>query len=79
MSDQLRKNKILEEKHLKAELGGGQARIDKQHAAGRKTARERINHLVDPNSFVEIDKFVTHTATDFEMQVVLLYFLEKLV
>ena len=67
MSDQLQKNKILEDKHIQAELGGGQQRIDKQHAAGRKTARERINHLVDPNSFVEIDKFVTHTATDFEM------------
>lgn len=67
MADQLRKNKLLEEKHLMAELGGGQSRIDKQHAAGRKTARERINTLLDPGTFVEIDKFVTHTATDFEM------------
>ena len=39
MADQLKKNKILEEKHNLAELGGGQARIDRQHAAGRKTAR----------------------------------------
>ncbi len=61
------KIKILEEKHKKAELGGGQARIDKQHKAGRKTARERINDLLDPGTFVEIDKFVTHTATDFGM------------
>jgi propionyl-CoA carboxylase beta chain len=62
------KIKVLEEKHKKAELGGGQARIDKQHKAGRKTARERINDLIDPGTFVEIDKFVTHTSTDFGMQ-----------
>ena len=61
------KIKLLEEKHRKAELGGGQERIDKQHKAGRLTARERINDLLDPGSFVEIDKFVTHTATDFNM------------
>ncbi len=67
MSDQLKKNKILEEKHLSAELGGGKQRIERQHAAGRKTARERIQDLLDPNTFVEIDKFVTHTATDFDM------------
>ncbi len=61
------KIKQLEEKHRLAELGGGQKRIDKQHNVGRKTARERINDLLDPGSFVEIDKFVTHTATDFNM------------
>ncbi len=61
------KIKALEEKHNKAELGGGQARIDRQHKAGRKTARERINDLLDPGTFVEVDKFVTHTATDFGM------------
>ena len=61
------KIKQLEEKHRLAELGGGQKRIDKQHSVGRKTARERINDLLDPGSFVEIDKFVTHTATDFNM------------
>lgn len=67
MAQELKKNKFLEEKHKLAELAGGQERIDRQHAAGRKTARERINDLVDPNTFVEIDKFVTHTATDFDM------------
>ena len=67
MSDQLKKNKLLEEKHILAELGGGKQRIERQHAAGRKTAGERIEDLLDPNSFIEIDKFVTHTATDFEM------------
>ncbi len=61
------KIKLLEEKHRLAELGGGQQRIDKQHKAGRLTARERINLLLDPGTFVEIDKFVTHTATDFDM------------
>jgi propionyl-CoA carboxylase beta chain len=61
------KIKVLEEKHRKAELGGGQERIDRQHKAGRLTARERINALLDPGTFVEIDKFVTHTATDFGM------------
>ncbi|NOX85896.1 MAG: acyl-CoA carboxylase subunit beta [Chlorobi bacterium] len=67
MGQELQRNKLLEEKHIKAELGGGQQRIDKQHAAGRKTARERIDDLFDPGTFVEIDKFVTHTATDFGM------------
>ena len=67
MGQELQRNKLLEEKHILAELGGGQQRIERQHAAGRKTARERINDLFDPGTFVEIDKFVTHTATDFGM------------
>ena len=50
-----------------AELGGGQERIDKQHAGGKKTARERILELLDPGTFNEIDKLVTHRATDFGM------------
>ncbi len=62
------KIKILEEKHRLAELGGGQARIDKQHKAGRKTARERIEDLFDAGTFVEIDKFVTHRNTNFGME-----------
>jgi propionyl-CoA carboxylase beta chain len=61
------KNRLLQEKTLQAELGGGQDRIDRQHKAGRKTARERINDLVDPGSFVELDKFVVHRCTDFQM------------
>lgn len=48
-----------------AEIGGGQERIEKQHNAGKKTARERIAELVDPGTFNEIDKLVTHRATDF--------------
>ncbi len=64
------KSKIetLEEKSQLAELGGGQQRIDKQHKAGRLTARERITHLLDPDTFVEIDKFVTHKCTNFGME-----------
>lgn len=58
----------LEKKHKLAELGGGQERIDKQHKAGRSTARERISDLFDTGSFVEIDKFVTHRNTNFGME-----------
>jgi propionyl-CoA carboxylase beta chain len=47
--------------------GGGAARIDKQHAAGKLTARERIEQLLDPRSFVEMDKLVTHRSSDFGM------------
>ncbi len=50
-----------------AMLGGGQARIDRQHKAGKLTARERIDALLDPDSFVELDKFVTHRCNDFGM------------
>src|SRR5262245_16972010 len=51
-----------------AERGGGQDKIDKQHAAGRLTARERITALLDPGSFVELGVFVTHRCTDFGME-----------
>ena len=61
------KFKQFEERNKLAELGGGKERIDKQHSAGRKTARERIKDLLDPGTFVEVDKFVTHRATDFGM------------
>src|SRR4051794_2994741 len=52
----------------KAKLAGGKARIDKQHEAGKLTARERITALVDDGSFVELDRFVTHRCADFGMQ-----------
>jgi propionyl-CoA carboxylase beta chain len=51
----------------RALAGGGTARVDKQHAAGKLTARERIDLLVDPGSFLEMDKLVTHHTTDFGM------------
>ena len=50
-----------------AEAGGGQERIDKQHEAKKLTARERLALLLDDGSFVEMDKFVTHRASDFGM------------
>jgi propionyl-CoA carboxylase beta chain len=51
-----------------AALAGGEARIAKQHEAGKLTARERIAALLDEGSFVELDKFVTHRCADFGMQ-----------
>jgi propionyl-CoA carboxylase beta chain len=58
----------LEKLERQAALGGGQARIDKQHEAGKLTARERIAALLDEGSFVELDRFVTHRCADFGMQ-----------
>ncbi len=58
----------LEQMEVRAELGGGEERIAKQHAAGKLTARERIDALLDLGSFSEIDKFVTHRCADFDMQ-----------
>src|SRR3954471_22760117 len=48
-----------------AQEGGGQRRIESQHAKGKLTARERLDVLLDPGTFVEMDKLVTHRATDF--------------
>jgi propionyl-CoA carboxylase beta chain len=50
-----------------AEIAGGQARIEKQHAAGKLTARERLELLLDPDTFIELDKLKTHRCVDFEM------------
>jgi acetyl-CoA carboxylase carboxyltransferase component len=58
----------LDELNRKALEGGGSARIAKQHEAGKLTARERIEELLDPGSFVEIDRFVVHRCTDFDME-----------
>src|SRR5579862_4709135 len=57
--------KRLEEMNRLAELGGGQKRIDDQHKKGKKTARERIEALVDEGSFVEIDKFAINEAASY--------------
>jgi propionyl-CoA carboxylase beta chain len=62
------KIKRLEELNAEAELGGGEARIERQHNSGRMTARERIEMLLDPGSFVEMDKFVTHRCTEFGIE-----------
>ena len=60
--------KKLDEKRRLARLGGGQTRIDSQHAKGKLTARERIDLLFDEGSFEEWDMFVEHRCTDFGME-----------
>jgi len=57
----------LEAKRAEAMLGGGQKRIDAQHAKGKLTARERIHILLDEGSFEEIDMYVEHNCVDFGM------------
>jgi len=58
----------LARRRERARLGGGQGRIDNQHARGKLTARERLEVLLDPGSFEELDMFVEHRATDFGME-----------
>ncbi len=58
----------LNKRLAQAKLGGGQKRIDKQHANKKLTARERITYLLDEGSFEEIGALVTHRTTDFDMQ-----------
>src|SRR5262244_1823689 len=59
---------ILKKKEAEGQLGGGKDRIEAQHKAGKMTARERVDFLLDPGSFVELDRFVTHRCSDFGMQ-----------
>ncbi len=58
----------LEARHKRAELGGGVERIERQHKAGKLTARERLALLLDPGSFHELDKLVTHRCNNFGME-----------
>jgi propionyl-CoA carboxylase beta chain len=58
---------ILADLERRAELGGGADRLARQHAAGKLTARERIELLFDPGTFEELDKLVTHRCRDFGM------------
>lgn len=58
----------LERMRAEASQGGGEKRIEKQHQAGKLTARERLELLFDRGSFREIDSFVTHRCTDFDME-----------
>jgi propionyl-CoA carboxylase beta chain len=57
----------LADQRREAELGGGLKRIEAQHKRGKMTARERVQWLLDPDSFVELDAFVTHDCQDFGM------------
>ena len=65
MSSQLEKVQELISMREKARMGGGEKAIDKQHAKGKYTARERIAQLLDEGSFEELDMFVTHRCTNF--------------
>ena len=68
MSTTLEKIKDMQKKSKKIIAGGGTKRIEKQHASGKMTARERIEALLDPGTFVELDRFVTHRCTNFGME-----------
>jgi propionyl-CoA carboxylase beta chain len=59
------KLEILRERSIQAEQGGGAPRVEKQHEAGKMTARERIEFLLDEGSFEEFDKLVVHRSRDF--------------
>jgi acetyl-CoA carboxylase carboxyltransferase component len=63
-----KKLKELRKRLEKAKLGGGKERIAKQHKAGKMTALERIDKLLDPGSFMEFDALVEHRATEFKME-----------
>jgi propionyl-CoA carboxylase beta chain len=58
----------LREREQRAEAGGGAARVEKQHAAGKMTARERVVFLLDEDTFQEFDKLVEHRSQDFGME-----------
>ena len=60
-------NRMLEERRQVARQGGGEKRIEAQHGRGKLTARERIDLLLDPDSFEEIDMFVEHNCQEFGM------------
>ncbi len=65
MSKQLEKIQQLIDMRAEARMGGGEKAIAKQHEKGKYTARERINMLLDPGSFEELDMFVRHRCTNF--------------
>ena len=58
----------LEDRRAVARAGGGQRRVEAQHAKGKLTARERVELLLDEGSFEEFDMFVAHRCTDFGME-----------
>lgn len=58
----------LREREQLAEQGGGAARVEKQHAAGKMTARERVEFLLDEDTFQEFDKLVEHRSRDFGLE-----------
>lgn len=68
MTDIYKKIDDLYDRRREAELGGGDERIQKQHDKGKLTARERIDLLVDPGTFVELNPFMEHRSTDFGLE-----------
>jgi propionyl-CoA carboxylase beta chain len=58
----------LEERQRRAEEGGGRERLERQHERGKLGARERLDILLDPGSFVELDRFVEHRCGDFGLE-----------
>ncbi|MDH3783890.1 MAG: acyl-CoA carboxylase subunit beta, partial [Acidobacteriota bacterium] len=67
MSDAPSRLDVMRQRYAEARLGGGEERIQKQHDAGKLTARERIDVLLDPGSFQEFDALVVHRNNDFGM------------
>jgi len=65
-SSQQRRIAELRRRSEEAETGGGPERREREHKAGKLTARERINLLLDEGSFEELDKFVRHHCTDLQ-------------
>lgn len=68
MADIYEKINELYDRRREIELGGGDERIAKQHEKGKLTARERIDLLVDPGTFVELNPFIEHRCTDFGLE-----------
>lgn len=68
MPDIYEKINELYDRRREIEMGGGDERIEKQHEKGKLTARERIELLVDPGSFVELNPFIQHRSTDFGLE-----------
>ena len=64
----MNKREILDQKLTASKMGGGQKRIDAQHAKNKLTARERLDLLLDKNSFEEIGALIKHRSTDFGME-----------
>jgi propionyl-CoA carboxylase beta chain len=64
----MNKREILDQKLTSSKMGGGQKRIDAQHAKNKLTARERLDLLLDKNSFEEIGALIKHRSTDFGME-----------
>ena len=65
--DQAKLDKLVDSR-AKAQAGGGEAAVEKHHAKGSYTARERINMLLDEGSFEEVNMFLTHRCHDFGME-----------